>query len=102
MVPLLVLCVLLPAWAISLQARVLRDRARDHEGAAAKGLAEREEASRLVDLRIDFLRALEESVNTSQPALVNWRTGWSEPISCCAATTRPAPRARLLRRTYKG
>jgi len=64
LVPLLVLCVLLPAWAISLQARVLRDVRVITKALQQRELAEREEASRLVDLRIDFLRALEESVNT--------------------------------------
>ena len=64
LVPLLVLCVMLPAWAISLQARVLRDVRVITKALRQRELAEREEASRLVDLRIDFLRALEESVNT--------------------------------------
>jgi hypothetical protein len=64
LVPLLVLCVLLPAWAISLQGRVLRDVRVITKALQQRELAEREEASRLVDLRIDFLRALEEGVNT--------------------------------------
>ena len=64
LVPLLVLCVVLPAWAISLQARVLRDVRVITKALQQRETAEREEASRLVDLRIDFLRALEESVNT--------------------------------------
>ena len=64
LVPLLVLCVLLPAWAISLHARVLRDVRVITKALQQRELADREEASRLVDLRIDFLRALEESVNT--------------------------------------
>jgi hypothetical protein len=75
-----------------LQARVLRDVRVITKALQQRELAEREEASRLVDLRIDFLRALEESVNTIAAALVSWRTGWSGPISCCAATTA-GPRA---------
>ena len=64
LVPLLVLCVLLPAWAISLHARVLRDVRAITKAVQQRELADREEAARLVDLRIDFLRALEEGVNT--------------------------------------
>ena len=69
LVPLLVLCVLLPAWAISLQARVLRDVRVITKALQQRELADREEASRLVDLRIDFLRALEESVNTTAASI---------------------------------
>ena len=65
LVPLLVLCVLLPAWAISLHARVLRDVRVITKALQQRELADREEAARLVDLRIDFLRALEEGVNTT-------------------------------------
>ena len=64
LVPLLVLCVLLPAWAISLHARVLRDVRTITKALQQRELADREETARLVDLRIDFLRALEEGVNT--------------------------------------
>ena len=64
LVPLLVLCVLLPAWAISLHARVLRDVRAITKAVQQRELADREGAARLVDLRIDFLRALEEGVNT--------------------------------------
>jgi hypothetical protein len=64
LVPLLVLCVLLPAWAISLHARVLRDVHTITKALQQRELADREETARLVDLRIDFLRALEEGVNT--------------------------------------
>jgi hypothetical protein len=67
LVPLLVLCVLLPAWAISLHARVLRDVRAITKALQQRDLADREEAARLVDLRIDFLRALEEGLNRSQP-----------------------------------
>jgi len=62
-VPLLVLCVLLPAWTISLHARVLRDVQAIRKALQQRELADREEGARLVDLRIDFLRALEEGVN---------------------------------------
>jgi len=65
LVPLFVLCVLFPAWAVSLQARVLRDVRMNTSALQQKALADREETSRLVDLRIDFLRALEEGVNTT-------------------------------------
>src|SRR6185295_18275718 len=64
-VPLLVLCVLLPAWTISLHARVLRDVHAIKKALQQRELAEREEGARLVDLRIDVLRALEEGVNTT-------------------------------------
>ena len=64
-VPLLVLCVLLPAWAISLHARVLRDVQAIKKALQQRELAEREEGARLVDLRIDVLRALEEGVNST-------------------------------------
>ena len=63
--PLLVLCVLLPAWVVSLESRVLRDVRVNTNALQQKALADREDTSRLVDLRIDFLRALEASVNTT-------------------------------------
>jgi hypothetical protein len=63
--PVLVLCVLFAVWAVSLQARVLRDLRRNTNALQQKELADREETSRLVELRIDFLRALEASVNTT-------------------------------------
>ena len=47
----------------------LAGRARDHEGAQQRELADREETARLVDLRIDFLRALEEGVNTTAASI---------------------------------
>jgi hypothetical protein len=65
LVPLLVLCVLLPAWAISLHTRVLRDVRVITKALQKSELADREETARLVDLRIDVLRALEEGVNTT-------------------------------------
>jgi hypothetical protein len=65
LVPVLVLCVLFAVWAVSLQARVLGDVRMNTKALQQRDLAEREEASRLVELRIDFLRALEESVNTT-------------------------------------
>ena len=68
-VPLLVLCVLLPAWAISLHARVLRDVQAIRKALQQRELAEREEGARLVDLRIDVLRALEEGVNTTAASI---------------------------------
>jgi hypothetical protein len=68
-VPLLVLCVLLPAWAISLHARVLRDVQAIRKALQQQELAEREEGARLVDLRIDVLRALEEGVNTTAASI---------------------------------
>jgi len=69
LVPLLVLCVLLPAWAISLHARVLRDVRAITKAVQQRELADREGTARLVDLRIDFLRALEEGVNTIAASL---------------------------------
>jgi hypothetical protein len=69
LVPLLVLCVLLPAWAISLHARVLRDVRVITKALQQRELADREETARLVDLRIDFLRALEEGVNTTAASI---------------------------------
>ena len=69
LVPLLVLCVLLPAWAISLHARVLRDVRAIAKALHQKELADREEAARLVDLRIDFMRALEEGFNATAASI---------------------------------
>jgi hypothetical protein len=69
LVPLLVLCVLFPAWAVSLQARVLRDVRVNTNALQNRELADREETSRLVDLRIDFLRALEESVKATAASI---------------------------------
>jgi hypothetical protein len=69
LVPLLVLCVLFPAWAFSLHARVLRDVRGNTKALQQMELADREETSRLVDLRIDFLRALEESVNATAASI---------------------------------
>jgi hypothetical protein len=63
--PVLVLCVLFAVWAVSLQARVLRDLRMNTNALQQRELAGREETSRLVELRIDFLRALEASVNTT-------------------------------------
>jgi hypothetical protein len=63
--PVLVLCVLFAVWAVSLQARVLRDVRMNTNALQQRELAGREETSRLVELRIDFLRALEASVNTT-------------------------------------
>ena len=65
LVPLLVLCVLLPAWVVSLQTRILRDVRVNTKALQRRELADKEETSRLVDLRIDFLRALEESANAT-------------------------------------
>lgn len=64
LVPLFVLCVLVLAWMVSLQARVLRDVRANTNALKQRELADREETARLVELRIDFLRALEEGVNT--------------------------------------
>jgi len=64
-VPLVVLCVLLPAWAISLHARVLRDVQAIRKALQQRELADREEGARLVDLRIDLLRALDEGVHAT-------------------------------------
>jgi hypothetical protein len=69
LVPLLVLCVMLPAWLVSLQTRILRDVRVNTKALKQKELADREEASRLVDLRIDFLRALEESANATAASI---------------------------------
>ena len=69
LVPLFVLCVLFPAWAVSLQARVLRDVRRNTNALQQMERADREETSRLVDLRIDFLRALEESANATAASI---------------------------------
>ena len=68
-VPLLVLCVVLPAWAISLHARVLRDVQAIRKALQQRELADREEGARLVDLRIDVLRALEEGVNATAASI---------------------------------
>jgi len=65
LVPLVVLCVVLPAWTISLHARVLREVRAIAKALQQRELADREQAARFVDLRIDFLRALEEGVNTT-------------------------------------
>jgi len=65
LLPLLVVCVLLPAWAISLQARLLRDVRTVTQALQQREAAEREETARLVDLRIDFMRALKEGLNTT-------------------------------------
>ena len=65
LIPALVLCVLFSVWALSLQARVLRDVRMNTQALQQRELADREEMSRLVELRIDFLRALEASVNTT-------------------------------------
>jgi hypothetical protein len=65
LVPLLVLCVLFAVLAVSLQVRVLRDVRRNTNALQQSELADRDETSRLVELRIDFLRALEDSVNTT-------------------------------------
>jgi len=65
LVPALVLCVLFSLWGVSLQARVLRDVRLNTRALQQRELAEREEMSRLVELRIDFLKALEASVNTT-------------------------------------
>jgi hypothetical protein len=69
LVPLFVLCVLFPAWAVSMQARVLRDVRLNTNALQQRELADREETSRLVDLRIDVLRALEEGVNTTAASI---------------------------------
>jgi hypothetical protein len=68
-VPLLVLCVLLPAWAMSLHARVLRDVQAIRKALQQRELADREAGARLVDLRIDVLRALEEGVNATAASI---------------------------------
>ena len=68
-VPALVLCVLLPAWAISLHARVLRDVQAIRKALQQRELADREEGARLVDLRIDVLRALEEGLNATAASI---------------------------------
>ena len=65
LIPALALCLLFSVWAVSLQARVLRDVRMNTQALRQRELAEREEMSRLVELRIDFLRALEASVNTT-------------------------------------
>ena len=69
LVPLVVLCVVLPAWAISLHARVLRDVRAIAKALQQRELADLEQTARLVDLRIDFLRALEEGINTTAASI---------------------------------
>jgi hypothetical protein len=64
LVPTLALAVLFAVWALALQARVLRDVRMNTRALQQRELADREETSRLVDLRIDVLRALEAGVNT--------------------------------------
>jgi uncharacterized integral membrane protein len=61
LVPAAVLCLLLAAW----QAGVLRELRENTRALRRKEAADREEASRLVDLRIDVLRALEASVHAT-------------------------------------
>ena len=103
MVPLLVLCVLLPAWAISLQARVLRDVRVITKALQQRELAEREEASRLVDLRIDFLRALEESVNTVAASIGELEDRMERAnLLLRGDDTAGSPRAAAPAGTYKG
>ena len=65
LVPTLVLAVLFPVWALALQARVVRDVRMNTRALQQKELADREETSRLVDLRVDVLRALEAGVNAT-------------------------------------
>jgi hypothetical protein len=65
LIPALVLCLLFSVWALALQARVLRDVRMNTHALQQRELADREEISRLVELRIDFLKALEASVNTT-------------------------------------
>ena len=69
LVPLFVLCVLLPAWAISLHARVLRDVRAIARALQQRELADREQAARLVDLRIDVMRSQEEGFNAVAASL---------------------------------
>ena len=54
---------------ISLHARVLRDVRAIAKALHQKELADREEAARLVDLRIDFMRALEEGFNATAASI---------------------------------
>ena len=65
LVPTLVLAVLFAVWALALQARVLRDVRMNTRALQQKELADREETSRLVDLRVDVLRALEAGVHAT-------------------------------------
>jgi hypothetical protein len=69
LVPLLVLCVMLPAWAISLHARVLRDVSAISKALKQREQAEREEAARIVDLRIDMMRTMEGGFNATAASL---------------------------------
>jgi uncharacterized integral membrane protein len=56
-----ILCLLFAVWAVALQTRVLKDaRLHTKELQAQRDLADRAESSRLVELRIDLMRALEE------------------------------------------
>jgi hypothetical protein len=65
LVPTLVLAVLFAVWALALQARVVRDVRMNTRALQQKELADREETSRLVDLRVDVLRALEAGVHAT-------------------------------------
>ena len=65
LVPTLVLAVLFAVWALALQARVVRDVRMNTRALQQKVLADREETSRLVDLRVDVLRALEAGVHAT-------------------------------------
>ena len=65
LVPTLVLAVLFAVWALALQARVVRDVRMNTRALQQKELADREETSRLVDLRVDVLRALEAGVQAT-------------------------------------
>jgi hypothetical protein len=61
-----ILCLLFAVWAVALQARVLKDaRLHAKELQAQREVADRAESSRLAELRIDLLRALEENANTT-------------------------------------
>jgi len=102
LVPLLVLCVLLPAWAISLHARLLRDVRVITKALQQRELADREETARLVELRIDFLKALEEGVNTIAASIGELedrmeRANLLPPADDSTGSLRPAAQAATAR-----
>jgi hypothetical protein len=91
-----VLCVLLPAWVVSLQTRILRDVRVNTQALQRRELADKEEASRLVDLRIDFLRALEESANATAASIGELEDRMERANLLPGPTTRLVPCARRL------
>ena len=65
-----VVCLLFAGWGLALQARVLKDaRVHAKELQVQRDVADRAESSRLMELRSDLMRALEENANTTAAQL---------------------------------